>query len=410
MRSFCSWVGRGWAVVVLAAVALAGCGGSGGGSSGGGSAGAAVVRHAVEVAFPGPGGVVGVSGPVLARVGGFVVTSAALAGKMAVVAHNGGSETDALPVPPLFVSCIAALRAHAARGVTVAGLKADCAKTYEEVRDTTFRILIEDYWEIGVARELGVGVSVGEARRTLEASFARDAHTAGQLHSYLRTYAESLPDLLFSVQASLSWDRVREKIKASIPPVTPAQVAAYYAGHAAALEVRETRNLWLLHTKKSLAAAQRMRRELVSGTSFAALAKRYAAEQPPYTREGFLPELQDRAFAEPSLNDAIFAAKPGVISGPVAVKLEPGFDHRSNSDILNVDGYYLFEVKNIVRPAHKPSLAEAKASLTKELPQALYSKAFAAFDAGFESHWRAMTDCLTGLIIAECRQSPAHTG
>jgi foldase protein PrsA len=387
-------------------LALAACGASRDAPSHSAPPVSAAVMRVIDAASPAPGGVESTTGPIVARVGGFALTRGALARKMAIRAYKGASESGLVPVPPSYALCVSQLRAHAQRGVTAAALRGQCAELYEEIRTSTLTVLLDYYWETGAAEELGVTLSPREVRVALAQSIAGNVHTVTQLRKFLKTYGENISDMLFTLRASLSWSRVQQKIKASIGRVTRARIAAYYADNEAQYHVKEYRDLWLVRTKKSLALANMLKRELESGTSFAAIAKRYAAEQPSYTRgDGFLAELEPHAFAERSLNDAIFSARPGVVSGPVRLQLASGFDHRPLIDIRSIDGYYLFEVSK-VSPAHTISLADATDGLMRELPQLLFTEAFDKYRAQWESRWQAKTDCAAGVIVGECRQSP----
>lgn len=357
--------------------------------------------------MPAPGGVAP-SGVVVARVGAFVITQPELASRIAIDAHEEPRSERVVPVPPAYTSCIAYLRTHGESGghaaaATTAQLKGRCSALHQRLVEDALKELITSYWQIGGARELRVPVSGNEASQALEKDLSTEFNSEAALEHYLKATGENIPDMLFSLQAQLAWNNIRSKLKASTGPVTAARIASYYAENKSRLMVEEQRDLWLVRTKRSAALARQIKQELQSGVSFASIAKRYAAEQPPYMREAFLSGLTPHVFAEPTLNDAIFSARRGVVTGPVRLELEPTFDHRSARDIRNIDGYYIFEV-NKITPGYLPTLAQVKAKLAEELPRALQQSAVAAFKGSWIARWRAKTDCLPGLAVRECQQ------
>ena len=214
---------------------------------------------------------------------------------------------------------------------------------------------------------------------------------------------ENVPNLLFIAKVNLLEEKIRGKLNARIGALTHAELAQYYAEHRAQYYVREQRDMGLVRTKRSAAVAGRMKRELASGVSYAALAKRFAAEQPPYTKDGLLLGLEPHAFKEQSINDAIFSAKQGVLSGPVFLNVGPHFDHRSEQDIQNIRGYYLFTVDKIV-PGHETPLSQVEPALKPILPILLEKREVAALVRRVRPKWRAMTDCSPGYVVLKCRQ------
>ncbi len=398
-----------WALcVVLLAVAfaVAGCGGgSDPATAGSGSDPAA--GHGVLAGDVAPllGGVAG-SGGVVARVGGNVITAAALRRGMEVELHGETGGDAILPVPPSFSGCVAglaALAAKAAKHVSQGVLRHQCSVLYEGLLGKVLGPMISAEWVVGGAEELGLQMSDAEVKHGFAAEVGSGASEA-EFRKLLARSGENVPELLFNFKEQMLEEKIRGKLDASVGAITPARVAGYYNANRASFAVIEQRDLELIKTK-SLAEARRAKRELGSGVSFASVYRRLAGEQPAYdtSTHGLITGLKPHVFKEPVLNDAIFAAKAGVVNGPVRLHLAPNFDSRSAQDIQNINGYYVFVVQRI-RPAYQKSLAQVKAALTKELPGILGKQALVTYIASWRAKWRAKTDCSPGYVVRKCRQ------
>jgi hypothetical protein len=207
--------------------------------------------------------------------------------------------------------------------------------------------------------------------------------------------------LLFNEKIELLREGIRAKINRELGPLTHAKIVSYYDRHRAQFFVGEQRDMGFLRTKRSGAVAARMRRELLSGVSYATLAKRYASEQPSYAKDGLLSGLEAGVFKETSLNDAIFAAKPGVVGGPV--RLAPESAPVRYPLISSIEGYYLFTVYKII-PGHYTPLAPLESTFKKDLPILLEKQEVAALMKRLRPKWRAVTDCAPGFVVLKCRQ------
>ncbi len=309
-----------------------------------------------------------------------------------------------VPDAPGFTGCVAHFAAFYAKAggsrPSVGVLRERCAALWARLLRADLRRLIAREWVLGGARELGVGVSVGEVRRGLENDLVRQFGSEAKFQKFLAESGENMPDLLFGEEYRLLSDKIREKIEPA--SVSEAQVARDYSENKRQYFVAEKRDLGLIETK-SAAAARRVKRELESGVAFASIAKRRAGEQPPYTRGGLLLGLEPHAFAERSLNGAIFRAGPHVVEGPVRVLEPAGWKGRSLQDIHAIDGYYVFRVQSVSRAYQQP-LVRVRATIAQLLLLAMDRRAIAAYIKPWRERWLAKTDCSPGFVIRKCRQ------
>ena len=135
------------------------------------------------------------------------------------------------------------------------------------------------------------------------------------------------------------------------------------------------------------------KREIASGKSFATVAKKIPLQQPIFSKDGAVLNYEPGMYREEPLDHAIFAAKPNVLSGPVAINL----------------GYYVFEVKRTY-PAQQKTLAQSEAAIKAELPQSLYLQALTSFITKWRERWTAQTDCQPGYVVPKCSQYKLPAG
>jgi hypothetical protein len=408
-------------LVALVALVVGGCGGSSGDGHGadGPGATAAVVPVAAHKpltipasAVPAPGGSVQ-NGGVVARVGPYVITRSALEGRIRIEVLTEAPAERVDPVPPKFSSCIARLAvllqpAAGKAAPTEAQLKSDCAALYQGLVTRVLGPLISAYWVKGGAREQGIEVSPAQLRQELSVAKGAPFRSETSFRTFLAQSGESIPDLLFSIEESVLAGALREEVEKPFQHVTSAQVARDYEENKSAFYVPEERDLGLIRTH-SLAAADRVRRELKSGVSFATIFKRLAPDQPPYLIHGLLLGLKPGVFGERALNDAIFNAKMHVVGGPVQINLIKPFRFRNRYDIQNINGYYVFEVESVKR-GYEQTFAQVQAEIAKGLAIHLQKQAVADFVGTWRNKWRAKTDCSPGYVVRKCRQFRSAPG
>ena len=365
--------------LVLAAVGLAACGGGGGG--GGGGSGSASDPEAS-----------GDPAAVVVSVGNTAITKA-------TVDHWLAVEQQGEPVvPPKFTACVARLKEAAASGASGAAtpataakpsavaLKNACAQQYQSLRGEAIERFIVGDWVIGGARELGVDVSGPAFERRFAAEKKRTFHTQAAYQSYLKSKGRTDADVKFLVHTELDSEAIRAALKRRVGPVTAARVRAYYNQHESQYSVAEQRDLQIAETT-TRAAGLAVKRRIASGESFAHVVEGLRSPQPVSSSDGSVTALESGFYKEPALNDAIFAAKPGVLTGPIKTEI----------------GYYLFEVKKI-HPAHQQPLSEVAASIRQILPEMLDQQELVDYIKHWRAKWTAKTDCSAGFVVVKCRQ------
>lgn len=375
------------ALVALVTLAVGGCGGSGGsggsGSSGGsggsdGSGGSGGSPDVGSVAGPGyePNAVV-------ARVGGHVVSEAAFAHALAGL-EKFEVLGAAAPVPPDFTGCVQHLEKTSQKGSKpdTAALRTQCEQQYQGLLKQALDPLIYRQWVIGGAAELGLSVSEAELQAQLRRVDAGVSHA--QILANLATRDETLAEYELETKVKLLAEKIRHVFLAGTEHVSQAQIAHYYEVNKSQFGVPPRRAMYIARTGTK-AEALKVKREIMEGKSFASVVKRLPLVQPIYSKDGFVAEYEPNLYSEPPLNNAIFAAKPNVVSNPIRIFL----------------GYYVFEVKRLIAGVPEP-LAKAQATIRAELPRELYKQGLRTFIAGWRARWKARTVCKAGYVVAKC--------
>jgi PPIC-type PPIASE domain len=352
---------------------------------------------------------------VIARVGSAKITRSAFLARLKMAARSQTEPGHPLivPLPPGYRSCVVLLQAEAtgfgtSPSASPAHLRADCARSYRQYLRSAMTELISSAWVRQGAREEGLHVSAAEDRRSVERGLTTVFPTPAKLRAYLTGGGETVGDMLFGAETQLLSGKLRDKLNATVPRVTPATIASYYAGHRARYHVPEQRDLGIIHTKHRHTALV-VEKELQNGASFAAIAKRLAKEQPIKAHEGLLTGFKHGTFREASLNRAIFATPLNAFGPIVHLNLFPGYNprfHRNPADINNIDGYYVFKIQAI-RPGHTKPLTTVEPTLKKTLPELLSKEALVKYIARWRARLRAKTVCALGYVVRKCRQYAA---
>jgi hypothetical protein len=392
--------------VALVVLGVAGCGGSSRKSD---PAGGAFVAVAQSVR-PLPGGVAG-SGPVVAVVGDVRIYKSQFDSRLAMEVRGEAEGTQFSPVPPDYTVCVSRLSAVAkpVNGVSPSAeaLRARCREDYRVVVRKVMAPLISGQWVLGEAAAEGVAPTEAQVKARFETLHRRQFGTEARFQAYLRSTGENVSDIMFSLEEQMAAQSIFDRVHAPVSSaVSDAMVARYYQEHQSLFELNEKRDLGLIRTL-SAAKAAAVKRELESGVSFAAVARKYAKEQPVYTfGRGLIFALKPHVFGEPALNDAIFTARQGVVGGPVHLHITRGLNSPEPNvvrKVQRVNGYYVFRVNKITLASHK-TLAQAKATIARQLPTILSKQAVAAFVRGWRERWIAKTTCQGEYVVRGCRE------
>ena len=336
-----------------------------------------------------------IPGNAVVQIGNASITTAMLDHWLAVANDTNQASTGVaappLPLPPDYTKCVAAQRKSAGSTATnTSTLKALCTQSYEALLNQILPFLIQTIWIQGEAVDRVVTVSNAK----LESSFqqARDASnpplkTAAEMNSFLAKSGETIADLKWYLYVKLLYAQVELKVQKEASKITSAQIAAYYNKNLAALTKPSTRNLHLVETNNQATAAT-VRSLLASGSSYATVAPKYSIDPTTKTAGGRMVGVSPTEL-NAQLSAAVFAAKQGVLSGPVKTAF----------------GYYVFTVDSITASS-VPSLAAETATIRSLLTQQQVAKAENALQSGLTKKWTPRTNCRAGYVVSFCSNAP----
>jgi foldase protein PrsA len=199
---------------------------------------ASVSLVALAAASAGLVGCGGIPSNAVAQVNGTAITTAAFEHWMHIAgAGTSDASEAALPQPPEYTACIAALAASApkptksVKAPSHGQLKAQCAREYESLKMSTLGYLISADWLIDEANAQHVVVSDKQVHARLASIARQDFPGKGAFASFLHSSPYTVSDLLLRIKLEMLSERLEHKALGHAAKVTQAQIASYYAAH-----------------------------------------------------------------------------------------------------------------------------------------------------------------------------------
>ena len=248
--------------------------------------------------------------------------------------------------------------------------------TAGEIREQVMQFLITGDWLEGQAAAQGIHVSESAIAAQFKTLVQQQFPKRGELGAFLRSSRMTIPDLLYRIKLDMLSTAIQQSITTT---PTTAQIAAYYAANLSQFAVPETRDLRVILTRTradALAAISAIHK----GATFAQVAHGFSIDAATKQDGGVIDGATESQLVVP-LGKAVFAAAPGVLSGPVRTHF----------------GYYVFRVEEI-HPAGELSLVQA----TGEITQLLEEQQVVNFVTQFNTTWKAKTSCLPAYMMDDC--------
>jgi foldase protein PrsA len=315
-----------------------------------------------------------------------------VASAASATALPGQKTKPAPPEPPAYTQCIAHLKevepkpAKGQKPRTEAQLKTQCEQEYKALQQQVLGFLISADWVIGEAEAQGVKVSDKEVAKRFNQLKKQQFPKEAEFQKFLTSTGQSISDLLLRVKLSMLSTKIQEKITKSKKTVSEAEVSKYYNEHKSQYGQPERRDLRVVLTKAE-ADASKAKSEIESGKSFASVAKSKSIDPTSKNTGGELPGVV-KGEEQKALSEAVFAAKQGVLGGPVKTPF----------------GYYVFEVKAIHAPTQQ-TLAQVKSTIKQQLLAQGQQGALSKFVKEFQKKWKERTECRAGYVVQDCKES-----
>jgi hypothetical protein len=372
------------ALAVLTSISLVGCGAGTSHHSPSKPAGGPTKSKSAAIVLPS-------EHTVIARVGDHVLTGAMLAHLISTGIANEAAPIRVALVPPSFSACVAKAR-QANAVVSSTGARNTCQASYEEDRREAITRWISGEWVIHGAEEVGVAPSDRSVHENYVQEIREEYKSFSEFEKYLAETGATEADLLRQIRVARSGEHIREKFKSIGGHVTQADVRDYYEAHRAHYTIPQRRDLEILRFKTK-PEAQKAKREIVAGRTFASIAKSSTLAQPIHSKDGFVRGLVPGYYSEPPIDRAIFNAEPDRLGGPVKIVL----------------GWYLFEVKQIHHGRRK-GFNEVKSSIRQMLPKLRFDQTLTSFTSRWRAKWREKTDCTENYVVQKCKQFKSAPG
>jgi parvulin-like peptidyl-prolyl isomerase len=323
---------------------------------------------------------------VVVRIAGKPITLAEVEHQMAI-----GVVKKEVPDAPSYTACVAHMEAIAAKSgqgqakPTAQQLKSQCEQTYQHLMQEALRKMIASAWVRGEAADLGFAPSDAEVNRAYEEEKKQAYKREAEFQEYLKASGQTVSDLKELVRSTLAEEKIHALIKRKVGSVTQARIAAYYNTHKQLYTEPEKRDIEAIRTWTN-SAISNAKKEIMAGANFGSVAKRVSIDRPSNEHGGVTLGITPGQ-EEKGLDEAIFAAKPHVLTGPLHLRQR----------------YYIFEVTRVV-PSHQPSFGEIEKSISQKLPRELQVQALESFVKPWRKKWRAKTDCSPSYVVQKCRQ------
>jgi parvulin-like peptidyl-prolyl isomerase len=340
------------------------------------------------------GGSSGIPSDAVVKVGDVPISQEAFKHWLRIATLSGASgeiTNPAPPEPPNYTACIKRfneiqkISRKGKKPLTEAELKTQCETQYKSYKQEVLGFLISSQWVLSEADRLGVKVSDSEVKKQFNKIKSQQFPRQAEFQKFLQTSGQSVSDLLLRVRLNLLSQKIQQKITKK-GQVSNAQAEKYYNNNKSKYGASEKRSVRLLSTKTEAEAAK-AKKEVQSGQSFTAVAKRVSTDPTAKVNGGVLNGVV-KGQEEQTLDNAIFSAQKGVLSGPLKTPF----------------GYYVYEVTSIA-PGSQQSYAQAKQSIKTQLAATQGQEALTKFVKEFKARWKAKTDCRAAYQVADCKQA-----
>jgi len=313
---------------------------------------------------------------------------------MNVAAKSTGQPNATVPDAPEYTKCVAAKRKtlpKPAKGqpeTTDKQLKDQCKQEYEALRDQVMQLLTRFAWIDGEAEERGIKLSDADVKKSFEEQKKQAFPKEADYQKFLKQNGQSEADILERVRLDLLSNKIRDEVIKGKDKVSDAQIQEFYDKNKDRFAQPERRDLRVVLTKTE-AKANEAKAALDSGESWNAVAKKYSIDEASKAQGGKQP-AQAKGTLERSLDEAVFSADKGKVTGPVKTQF----------------GWYVFEVEKVTK-ASQQTLEQAKETIRQTLQSQNQQKSLDAFLKDFEKKWKERTECREGFVTPVCKGGKA---
>jgi hypothetical protein len=257
------------------------------------------------------------------------------------------------------------------RGGAFSGFRG--APAHGTPRQRAVTALVTSTWLIDEAAHLGLMVP----QQTIDRALA-ERKQSSEFASRLRKTGQTVPDIEFEMKAELVGEAIREALARRAVRFTHRDLVDFYRANPHMFSGLEVRVTDLIENQPSPAAAAGLVKRIGGGRRFASRSIHELVSRTP----GYM-----RTPEKVKLVEAIFAAKPGVVSKPMRLN----------------GSWAVFVVRKVIPPPLK-SLASVHAEAARLLNVARQHAIASRFDHEYTTRWHAATSCKSGYVAPGCPQ------
>jgi foldase protein PrsA len=306
-----------------------------------------------------------------------------------------GQPAAAVPDPPDYAECVATKSkqpvAKGSEKPSKADLKAQCRQQYDALKGQVMQFLVSANWIELEAKERGIESTDKTVRKQFQQQKKQSFTNDKQYREFLKASGQTEADLLFRVELDYLSNEIRKKVVAGKGKVSDQDIQRYYDKNKKRFAQPERRDLAVVLTRNK-AQAERAKSALEDGGSFKQVARRFSIDDASKSQGGKLPGIA-KGQQEKALDDAVFAAERGELTGPVKTQF----------------GWYVFEVTKVT-PATQQSMADSKETIRNLIKSEREQKALDSFVKQFRKKYKEETACAEGFEVAECKNAPEAKG
>ncbi len=261
------------------------------------------------------------------------------------------------------------------------------SKKAEELHTAAIGELLNTAWIFGEGEELGIKITQKEIEAEL-AKVKKESFKNSEkvFQEFLKESHYTEEDVNQRIELQILSTKIQEKITKEAPPVTEAELKAYYEAEKATQYTKKpSRDVRVAvnENKKEVEAAQKALEADNSEASWKKVTKKYS----PTTEAngGLQKEISEEFLTEP-LKKTIFTAATGELIGPVKQE----------------KNYLLLEVVKL-HPEKVQPFSEVKSTISTTLTQEKEQKYFSEWVANeFQAKWTQRTHCASGFLVEQC--------
>lgn len=285
--------------------------------------------------------------------------------------------------PPRFGKCQARLRRSGTEG-SRAQLIETCRSQYEGLKLSVVTKLIEDQWVLQSARTAGIEVTPEE----VDGLLAQYRSLPGDFGRKLKRSGLTIGDLRLDLEAKIARQKSFERRVEEAGDPSADDIREFYEDNPGIFGKAAARTAEVLATD-SEDFAEKALKQAGSGRSLAAISRKASTDLEVRSGEGELTIEEGRNVLPEDVQEAIFEAPPGELTGPVEAN----------------GNWYVFQVTGI-READVPPFGEVEEEAASQARSATVSRVQNEALNELQRDWRPKTLCAEQYLVPQCSNGP----